>query len=83
VKHVKSNAITIAKDSRLLGMGSGQPNRVNSVPIAIEKSAKEVQVSLWAAGCMHGSWPKSGSWPLDRLPIYHASVCPNAAGSLP
>jgi phosphoribosylaminoimidazolecarboxamide formyltransferase/IMP cyclohydrolase len=30
VKHVKSNAITLAKD-RLLGMGSGQPNRVKSV----------------------------------------------------
>lgn len=29
VKHVKSNAITIAKDGKLLGMGSGQPNRVN------------------------------------------------------
>lgn len=27
VKHVKSNAITVAKDGKLLGMGSGQPNR--------------------------------------------------------
>lgn len=44
VKHVKSNAITIAKDGRLLGMGSGQPNRVNSVRIALEKAAAEVQV---------------------------------------
>jgi len=31
VKHVKSNAITVVKDKKLLGMGSGQPNRVNSV----------------------------------------------------
>lgn len=38
VKHVKSNAITIAKDGRLLGMGSGQPNRVKSVEIAMEKA---------------------------------------------
>ena len=37
VKHVKSNAITIAKDERLLGMGSGQPNRVKSTEIALEK----------------------------------------------
>lgn len=37
VKHVKSNAITVAKNSKLLGMGSGQPNRVNSVRIALEK----------------------------------------------
>lgn len=49
VKHVKSNAITIAKEGRLLGMGSGQPNRVNSVRIAIEKSAEEVQGSVLAS----------------------------------
>lgn len=50
VKHVKSNAITIAKDGRLLGMGSGQPNRVNSVRIALEKADAEVKVRhSWAA----------------------------------
>eukprot|EP00899_Mesostigma_viride_P018963 jgi/Mesvir1/27068/Mv20761-RA.1 len=38
VKHVKSNAITVAKDGRLLGMGSGQPNRVKSTEIALEKA---------------------------------------------
>lgn len=38
VKHVKSNAITIAKAGRLLGMGSGQPNRVKSTQIAMEKA---------------------------------------------
>ena len=43
VKHVKSNAITVAKDGRLLGMGSGQPNRVKSVEIAMEKSGAEVK----------------------------------------
>lgn len=37
VKHVKSNAITVAKDEKLLGMGSGQPNRVKSTEIALEK----------------------------------------------
>ncbi|MBI2767324.1 MAG: bifunctional phosphoribosylaminoimidazolecarboxamide formyltransferase/IMP cyclohydrolase [Chloroflexi bacterium] len=42
VKHVKSNAITVAKDGRLLGMGSGQPNRVKSVEIAMEKAGAEV-----------------------------------------
>ena len=44
VKHVKSNAITVAKDGRLLGMGSGQPNRVKSTEIALEKAADDVQV---------------------------------------
>lgn len=45
VKHVKSNAITVAKEQRLLGMGSGQPNRVKSVQIALEKAAEDVEVS--------------------------------------
>lgn len=44
VKHVKSNAITVAKGGRLLGMGSGQPNRVDSVRIALEKAGTEVEV---------------------------------------
>ena len=44
VKHVKSNAITVAKEERLLGMGSGQPNRVKSVQIALEKAAQDVEV---------------------------------------
>ena len=46
VKHVKSNAITIAKQGRLLGMGSGQPNRVKSTQIALEKADKEAKVIL-------------------------------------
>ena len=45
VKHVKSNAVTIAKDGQLLGMGSGQPNRVKSVEIALEKSGAEAEAS--------------------------------------
>ncbi|PNW75704.1 hypothetical protein CHLRE_12g537581v5 [Chlamydomonas reinhardtii] len=49
VKHVKSNAITIAKDGKLLGMGSGQPNRVNSVRIALEKAGAEVAGSVLAS----------------------------------
>ena len=44
VKHVKSNAITVAKDQRLLGMGSGQPNRVKSTEIALEKAGDEIKV---------------------------------------
>ncbi len=33
-KHVKSNAIVLAKDKTLVGMGAGQPNRVVSVHLA-------------------------------------------------
>jgi hypothetical protein len=37
VKHIKSNAIAIAKDEKLLGIGAGQPNRVKSTDIALER----------------------------------------------
>ena len=49
VKHVKSNAITVAKDGRLLGMGSGQPNRVKSVEIAMEKAGDDVRGAVLAS----------------------------------
>lgn len=49
VKHVKSNAITVAKKGKLLGMGSGQPNRVNSVRIALEKAGDDVEGSVLAS----------------------------------
>jgi len=49
VKHVKSNAITVAKGGRLLGMGSGQPNRVKSTEIALEKAGTDVTGSVLAS----------------------------------
>lgn len=49
VKHVKSNAITVAKGGKLLGMGSGQPNRVKSTEIALEKAGAEAQGSVLAS----------------------------------
>lgn len=48
-KHVKSNAIAVAKDQRLLGMGSGQPNRVKSTQIALEKAGEDVMGSVLAS----------------------------------
>lgn len=49
VKHVKSNAIVLAKDGKMLGMGSGQPNRIKSVEIAMEKAGHELQGSILAS----------------------------------
>ncbi len=46
VKHVKSNAIVFVKDSTILGMGAGQPNRVTSVKIALEKAGERSQGSV-------------------------------------
>ena len=37
-KFVKSNAIVIAKDKSLIGIGAGQPSRLDSCKIAIEKA---------------------------------------------
>ena len=46
VKHVKSNAILVAKDGMTLGVGAGQMNRVGSAEIAL----KQAEASLAAAG---------------------------------
>jgi phosphoribosylaminoimidazolecarboxamide formyltransferase/IMP cyclohydrolase len=40
VRHVKSNAIVVAKGRTLLGVGAGQMSRVDSVEIAIRKAAE-------------------------------------------
>ncbi|MEM7306787.1 MAG: bifunctional phosphoribosylaminoimidazolecarboxamide formyltransferase/IMP cyclohydrolase [Planctomycetota bacterium] len=48
-KHVKSNAIVIAKGTRVLGVGAGQMSRVDSVGLAIEKSGDEVEGSVLAS----------------------------------
>ena len=37
VRHVRSNAIVIARDGATLGIGAGQMSRVDSVRLAVEK----------------------------------------------
>lgn len=49
VKHVKSNAIVIAKGESLLGMGTGQPNRVNSVKLAMNQAKDKTQGAVLAS----------------------------------
>jgi len=39
VKHVKSNAIVLCQDTKTVGIGAGQMSRVDSVLIAVRKSA--------------------------------------------
>ena len=46
VRHVKSNAITLAKDGMLLGAGAGQMSRVDSVEIAIKKAGDRIADSV-------------------------------------
>lgn len=53
----RCSCCAVAKDKKLLGMGSGQPNRVKSVQISLEKAGDEVKVrcarwDLAAAGAV-------------------------------
>lgn len=42
VKHVKSNAIVVANNEHLLGVGAGQPNRIDAEKIAIDHAEDEI-----------------------------------------
>lgn len=46
VKQIKSNAIVIAKDKELLGMGAGQPSRVVSVDLALKRAGERARGSV-------------------------------------
>ncbi|WP_204123075.1 bifunctional phosphoribosylaminoimidazolecarboxamide formyltransferase/IMP cyclohydrolase [Lacticaseibacillus mingshuiensis] len=41
VKHVKSNAIVVAKDGQTLGIGAGQMNRIGSVELALTEAQQK------------------------------------------
>lgn len=42
VKHTKSNAIVVANSERTLGVGAGQPNRIDSAKIAIKHAGDAI-----------------------------------------
>jgi phosphoribosylaminoimidazolecarboxamide formyltransferase/IMP cyclohydrolase len=48
-KHVKSNAIVLAKDGTTLGIGAGQMSRVDSVKIAVMKAQSSLAGSVVAS----------------------------------
>jgi phosphoribosylaminoimidazolecarboxamide formyltransferase/IMP cyclohydrolase len=52
VKHIKSNAIVLVKDKTITGMGAGQPSRIISAQIAIEKAGDKVCGSVLASDAM-------------------------------
>ena len=49
VRHGKSNAIVLAQDRALTGVGSGQPNRLESVRIAVAKAGERAAGSVLAS----------------------------------
>lgn len=48
-KHVRSNSIVLAKDLASIGIGGGQPNRVDCVKIAVERSGDRVRGTCMAS----------------------------------
>ncbi|HVK71541.1 MAG TPA: bifunctional phosphoribosylaminoimidazolecarboxamide formyltransferase/IMP cyclohydrolase, partial [Polyangium sp.] len=48
-KHVKSNAIVLAKEGRTVGVGAGQMSRVESVRIACRKAEAEARGAVLAS----------------------------------
>jgi phosphoribosylaminoimidazolecarboxamide formyltransferase/IMP cyclohydrolase len=49
VKHVKSNAIVLAKDQQTIGVGAGQMNRVGAAKIAIEQAGENSKGAVLAS----------------------------------
>ncbi len=49
VKHVKSNAIVVAKEKQAIGVGAGQTSRVDSAEIAIRKAGEESRGAVLAS----------------------------------
>ncbi len=48
-KHVKSNAIVLAKDQMIIGVGAGQMSRIDSVHLAIRKAGDRAQGAALAS----------------------------------
>jgi phosphoribosylaminoimidazolecarboxamide formyltransferase/IMP cyclohydrolase len=51
-KHIKSNAIVLAKDKTLVGMGAGQPSRIVAAKIAVEKAGEKSRGAVLASDAM-------------------------------
>ena len=49
IKHIKSNAIVLAKDNTMLGMGAGQPNRVVSAELAVKRAGVSAKGGVLAS----------------------------------
>lgn len=49
VKHVKSNAIVLAKNNQTIGVGAGQMNRIGAANIAIEQAGEKAGDSVLAS----------------------------------
>jgi len=77
VRHVRSNAIVVARDGQSLGVGAGQMNRVGSARIALEAAGEKAKAAVLAS---------DGFFPFDdtvRLAASHGiSAVIHPGGSL-
>ena len=49
IKHVKSNGILLVKNKSIIGLGTGQPNRINSIEIAAKVAGEKSNNSVLAS----------------------------------
>jgi len=49
VRHVRSNAVVLAKDAALVGIGTGQASRLVAVEIALHRAAERAKLSVLAS----------------------------------
>ena len=68
LKHMKSNAILIAKNQTTLGIGVGQVSRIDAVDIAVQKAQGKMQGAVLASDAF---FPFRDS--IDRLA--HSGIC--------
>jgi phosphoribosylaminoimidazolecarboxamide formyltransferase/IMP cyclohydrolase len=51
-KHIKSNAVVLVSDRALVGMGAGQPNRVNSARLAVAAAGDRARGAVAASDAL-------------------------------
>ena len=61
VKHVKSNAIVVARKDQTLGVGAGQMNRIGSVEIAVAQAEEKVSSMADCVLASDAFFPKDDS----------------------
>ena len=49
LKHIKSNAILIAKDNMTIGIGAGQVSRIDAVDLAVRKAGNHIEGAILAS----------------------------------
>ena len=49
IRHVKSNGIILVKNQSIIGLGTGQPNRINSIEIAAKVAGEHTNQSVLAS----------------------------------